>query len=78
MKTMKTEQDANKKSFDKIEYIKAFNKSNYNRITAVFTKEEAARVEAAANKLNVSKSAFIKSCVLDTINKNKEYHDVNL
>lgn len=66
---MKTEQDTNKKSFDKIEYIKAFNKSNYSRITAVFTKEEAARVEEAANKMNVSKSSFIKSCVLDFLDR---------
>lgn len=60
------------KKFNKLEYDKQYHKEKYKQIAAVFTKEEAARVEKAANKMNVSKSSFIKSCVLDTINKNNK------
>lgn len=57
------------KEFDKSEYDKAFQREHYKKLTAAFTKEEAAKVEAAADRAGVTKSAYIKKAVFEKIER---------
>lgn len=60
------------KTFNKAEYDKKYHKEKYKQLAAVFTKEEAARVEAAAAAASVSKSQFIKSATLEKIDRESD------
>ncbi|MCB6992429.1 hypothetical protein LI177_02880 [bacterium 210820-DFI.6.37] len=57
------------KEFNKAEYDKQFQREHYKKITAAFTKEEAAKVEAAAAAAGVSKSQYIKQAVFDKMER---------
>lgn len=60
------------KEFNKAEYDKQFQREHYKKITAAFTKEEAAKVEAAAAAAGVSKSQYIKQAVFDKMEREEE------
>lgn len=57
------------KQFNQAAYTKAYHKEHYKKITAAFTIEEAEKVDAAAQSAGLSKSAFIKSAVMEKIEK---------
>ena len=59
------------KEFDKAAYDKAFQRENYKKITAAFTKEEAQEVEAAAARAGLTRSAFIKEAVREKMEREK-------
>ena len=58
-----------KKEFDKASYDKEFQRQHYKKITAAFTKSEAAKIEAAAANAGISKSTFIKQAVFEKIER---------
>ena len=57
------------KDFDKAAYDKAYHKKHYKQSTVVFTIDEANRVETAAKSAGMTKSAFIKSAVLEKLER---------
>ena len=57
------------KTFDKTAYDKKYHKEKYKQLAAVFTKEEAARVERAAASAGVSKSQYIKTATLEKVER---------
>ena len=58
--------------FNKSEYDQAYIREHYKKITSVFTKEEAAKVETAAAAAGISKSQYIKQAVLEKIERESE------
>ena len=60
------------KEFDKVAYDKAFHKENYKQLAGVFTKAEAAEVEAAAKAAGLTNSMFIKQAVFEKIERESE------
>lgn len=58
-----------KKEFNKAAYDAAYHKENYKQLAAVFTKNEAAEVEAAAKAAGLTKSAFIKQAVFEKMER---------
>ena len=57
------------KEFNKIEYDKQYRKQHYKQITVAFDKETAQKVADASAKDNVSKSQYIKTAVLEKLNR---------
>lgn len=57
------------KEFNKAEYDKQFQRKHYKKITAAFTKEEAAEVETAADAAGISKSQYIKAAVFEKMKR---------
>lgn len=57
------------KEFDKSKYDKEYQRNHYRKLTAAFTKDEAATVEATAKELGLTKSAFIKAAVQEKIER---------
>lgn len=57
--------------FNKSEYDQEYQRQHYKKLTAAFTKEEAAAVEAAAAAAGISKSQFIKQAVFEKIDRTK-------
>ena len=60
------------KTFNKTEYDKQYHREHYKKLTAAFTKEEAARVEEAAATAGVSKSQYIKTATLEKVERDAE------
>ncbi len=56
-------------NFNKSEYDQHYVKTHYKKFTSVFTIEEAGQVEAAAKSAGMTKSAFIKSAVLEKLER---------
>ena len=56
-------------NFNKAEYDQQYIKTHYKKFTSVFTIEEADQVEAAAKAAGMTKSAFIKSAVLEKLER---------
>lgn len=57
------------KEFNQAEYVQQYHREHYKKITAAFTKSEAAKVEAAAANAGISKSTFIKQAVFEKIER---------
>ena len=60
------------KEFNKAEYDKQFQRERYKKITAAFTKEEAAEVERAAEASGLTRSAYIKQAVFEKIDRDSK------
>lgn len=58
-------------SFNKSEYDQAYHKAKYKNLAAAFTKEEAEKVEAAANNSGMTKSQYIKTAVFEKMEREK-------
>ena len=57
------------KEFDKLQYDKQYRKDHYKQITVVLDKETAQKVADASSKENISKSQYIKTAVLEKLNR---------
>ena len=60
------------KEFNKAEYDKQFQRERYKKITAAFTKKEAAEVEQAAEASGLTRSAYIKQAVFEKIDRDSK------
>ena len=56
-------------NFNQAEYVQKYHREHYKKLTAAFTKEEAARVEEAAASAGVSKSQYIKTATLEKVER---------
>lgn len=59
--------------FNKYEYDQAYTREHYKKLTAAFTKAEAERVEAAADKAGLTKSAYIKNAVFEKMEREGQH-----
>ena len=59
------------KTFDKAAYDLEYQRKHYKKLTGAFTKEEAARVETAARKAELTVSKYIKQAVLKQVEQDE-------
>lgn len=60
------------KEFNQAEYVANYQREHYKKITAAFTKEEAAEVEQAAEASGLTRSAYIKQAVAEKIDRDSK------
>lgn len=59
-------------NFNQSAYNQKYVNDHYKKITAVFKFDEAAELEAAANNSGMTKSQYIKTAVLEKIERESE------
>lgn len=63
------------KTFDKAAYDMEYQRKHYKKLTGTFTKKEAARVEKAASKVDLTVSKYIKRAVLKQVEQDELTED---
>lgn len=63
------EDNNEKKPFDYAEYVKNYQRKRYKRLGVVFSKADAAIVEKAVKQTDMTKSAFIRTAVMEKIKR---------
>ena len=59
-------------NFNKSEYDVAYHKKHYKNISVVLKLDEAAALDKAVERAGVKRSAYIKSAILEKIEKESE------